>query len=75
MPELTFHKLTLPLVVPLHFSFGTGGIEEFRRTKISVEECLRHYLKISWPQFQKSDINLVIVHLFFFRGKLLKLPI
>jgi hypothetical protein len=34
------YKLNLPSVFPLHFPFGTGGIEEFRRTKVSVEECL-----------------------------------
>jgi hypothetical protein len=46
------YKLTLPTVFPLYFPFGTGGIEEFRRTKVSVEECLKYYLKISCPQFQ-----------------------
>ena len=59
------YKLTLPSVFPLHFPFGSGGIEEFRRTKVSVEEYLKHYLKISCPQFQKADIILVIGHMFF----------
>ncbi len=70
----TDYKLILPIVFPLYFPFGTGGIEEFRRTKVSVEECLKHYLKISCPQFLKADIILVIGHMFF-RKKVLKLPI
>ena len=59
------HKLTLPILFPLHFPFGTGGFEEVRRTHVSVEECLRHYLKISLPMFQHADIILVIAHMYF----------
>jgi hypothetical protein len=61
------YKLTLPSVFPLHSLFGADGIEEFRRTKVSVEKCFKHYLKISCPQFKKSDITLVIGHLFFWK--------
>jgi hypothetical protein len=43
------YKVTLPSIFPLHFPFGRGGIEEMRRTHVSVEECLKHYLKISLP--------------------------
>ena len=59
------YKLTLPAVFPLHFPFGTGGIEELRRCNVSVEECLKHYLKLSLPMFQHSDIILVISHMYF----------
>jgi len=61
-------KLTLPSLFPLHFPFGHGGIEEDRRTHVSTEECLKHYLKISLPRFQHADIILVISHMYF-RGK------
>jgi hypothetical protein len=40
------YKLTLPLLFPLHFLFGVGGLDEERRTHVSTEECLKHYLKI-----------------------------
>jgi hypothetical protein len=44
-------RLTLPSWFPLHFPFGHGGIEEDRRTHVSTEECLKHYLKTSLPRF------------------------
>jgi hypothetical protein len=59
--------LTLPLVFPTHFPFGSGGIEEERRTHVSIEECLKHYLNISLPMFQHSNIILVISHIYFRR--------
>jgi hypothetical protein len=59
------YKKTLPSIFPLHFPFGTGGIEEDRRTHVSVEECLKHYLNISLPMFQHPDIILVISHIYF----------
>jgi hypothetical protein len=61
------YKLTLPLVFPTHFPFGSGGIEEDRRTHVSIEECLKHYLNIALPMFQHSDIILVISHMYFRR--------
>ena len=59
------YKLTLALLFPLHFPFGVGGLEEERSTHVSTEECLKHYLKISLPMFQHSDIILVISHMYF----------
>jgi hypothetical protein len=61
------YKLTLPWVFPTHFPSGSGGIEEDRRTNVSIEECLKHYLNISLPMFQHSDIILVISHMYFRR--------
>jgi hypothetical protein len=45
-----YYKLTLSLVFPTHFPF---------------EECLKHYVNISLPMFQYSDIILVISHMYF----------
>jgi hypothetical protein len=67
------YRLTLPFLLPLHFPFGHGGIEEERRTHVSTEECLKHYLKISLPKFQHSDIILVISHMYF-RKKVFSQP-
>jgi hypothetical protein len=61
------YKLTLLLVFPTHFPFGVGGIEEDRRTHVSIDECLKYYLNISLPMFQYSDIILVISHIYFRR--------
>jgi hypothetical protein len=45
------YKLALPLLSPLHFPFVLGWIEEDRRTHVSIEECLKHYLKIYYQCF------------------------
>ena len=42
-------------VMPIQFPFGSGGPTLNRPTPISDEELLRHYLKLSLPQFKKSD--------------------
>jgi hypothetical protein len=57
--------VTLPSIFPIHFPFGTGRIEEDRRTHVSIEECLKHYLNISLPMFQHPDIILLISHMYF----------
>ncbi len=59
------YKIFLPQVFPLTFPFGVGGLEENRRTHVSVEECLKHYLNISLSMFQHSDIILLISHMYF----------
>ena len=42
-------------VMPIQFPFGSGGPTLNRPTPISDEDLLRHYLKLSLPQFKKSD--------------------
>jgi len=60
------YELSLPDVFPLHFPFGFGGVRDrSRQAKVSDIECLRHYLRLSLPQFQKADIILVIAHMVF----------
>ena len=58
-------ELTLPEVFPLYFPFGTGGIKEKRLNGVSEIECMRHYLRLSLPQFQKPDFILVLGHMLF----------
>jgi hypothetical protein len=58
-------ELTLPQVFPLYFSYGTGGIKETRKNKVSEQECMKHYLRLSLPQFQKPDFILVLGHMLF----------
>jgi hypothetical protein len=58
-------SLTLPSLFPLHFPFGHGGIEDDRKTHVSTEECLKHYLKNSLPRFKHADIILVISCIYF----------
>ena len=42
-------------VMPIQFPFGSRGPTLNRPTPISDEDLLRHYLKLSLPQFKKSD--------------------
>ena len=41
-------------VLPVQFPFGSGGPTAHRTTPISAEELLRHYLRLSLPQFKKE---------------------
>jgi hypothetical protein len=59
------YRITLPTLFPLHFPFRTGRIEEDRRNRVLVGECLKHFLRLSLPMFQRSDFILVIFHMYF----------
>lgn len=51
--------MKLESVFPTVFPFGSGGPTLERRNKISDEEIIRHYLKLSLPQFMESEFVLV----------------
>ena len=44
-------------VLPVQFPFGRGGPISNRETPISEEELLRHYLRLSLPQFRKKQFR------------------
>ena len=50
-------------VCPMQFPFGSGGPALKRRTPISDEEVLRHYLRLSLPQFMRSEFVLLANHM------------
>ena len=56
--------LTLPKIFPFYFPFGIGGIKEGRANQVSDIECMRHYLQLLLPQFQKSDFILVLCQMY-----------
>ena len=67
-PTLTLHGgeyarfrevMKLENVFPTAFPFGMGGPTQKRRNKISDEERIRHYLRLSLPQFMESEFVLV----------------
>jgi ASC-1-like (ASCH) protein len=43
---------------PHLFPFGRGGPNEARRTRVSVEACMEHYLRLSTGQFQGYEFAL-----------------
>ena len=49
-------------VMPVQFPFGSGGPKRTRKTPISEEELLCHYLRLSLPQFKKSDFIFLANH-------------
>ena len=57
-------ELPLESVLPFAFPYGLGGPKMDRRTKVSMEVCLRHYLRLSLSQFMRGDSILVINHMF-----------
>ena len=50
-------------VCPMQFPFGSGGPALKRRMPISDEEVLRHYLRLSLPQFMRSEFVLLANHM------------
>ncbi|KAL7493250.1 hypothetical protein ACHAWT_002306 [Skeletonema menzelii] len=54
-------ELLLENVFPAQFPFGRGGPKMKRRTKISEEACLQHFMKLSLPQFMRGDFILVVL--------------
>ena len=53
-------EILLENVRPIQFPFGHGGPYINRRNKISVEECFKHYLDLSPPQFMRPEFVLLI---------------
>ncbi len=56
--------LKLEWIFPVQFPFGVGGPKRKRPTKISEIECLKHYFRLSLPQFMRGDFILVVLHMF-----------
>ena len=54
----------LEWIFPTVFRFGVGGPKMKRSTQISEIECLKHYLRISLPQFMHGNFILVVLHMF-----------
>jgi len=51
-------------VLPFAFPYGLGGPKGPRRSRISEEECLRRYLRLSMRQFMTGDVALIIHQMF-----------
>ena len=58
------HKIPMHSMFPIQFPFGLGGLEMKRPTNISEEECLRHYMNLSLPQFHCQDFILVLLGMY-----------
>ena len=72
VPTLLFHggdfcsskDTPIEKIFPIQFPFGLGGVEQKRKTKVSAIECLRHYLRLSLPQFHRQDFILVVLGMY-----------
>jgi hypothetical protein len=59
-------QLSLSKLFPLYFPFGMGDMkDEDRANRVSEVEAMKHYLRLSLPQFQKPDFILVLGHILF----------
>jgi len=56
------HEADLEDILPLAFPFGTGGPTFKRRVKVSVEECIKNYMRLALQQFMRSDVIFVMQH-------------
>ena len=58
------HEILLHSMFSIQFPFGLGGLDMKRPPKISEEECLRHYMNLSLPQFHRQDFILVLLGMY-----------
>ena len=65
-PENYFSErdIPLPLLFPIQFPYGFGGVKDKRPVKVSEIECLKQYLRLSSPAFRRQDFVLVSCHIF-----------
>ena len=57
--KILFHSMFL-----IHFPFGLCGLDMKWPTKVSEEECIRHYIQLSLPQFHRQDFILVMLEIY-----------
>ena len=57
-------ELRLKFIFPIQFPFNIGGPKMKQPTQISKIQCLKHYLRLSLPQFMRGDFILVVLHMF-----------
>ena len=58
------HTTAFTDIFPVQFPFGHGDIFTERSPPVSKQECIKHYCKISLPQFRRDDFLLVAVHMY-----------
>ena len=58
------HTTAFTDIFPVQFPFGHGDIFTERSPSVSKQEYIRHYCKISLPQFRRDDFLLVAVHMY-----------
>ena len=56
------HNADLEDVLPLAFPFGSGGPTNKRKVKVSMEECIKRYMRTAMPQFMRSDVIFIMQH-------------
>ena len=62
---LKSHEINLEDAFPIQFPFGLGGPVPHikRKVPVSIEACLRHYMRLSLNQFMRPDFILVCYHI------------
>lgn len=58
------HNIPLHTMFPIQFPFGFGGLDMKRPTRVSHEECIKHYMNLSLPQFHRQDFILVLLGIY-----------
>lgn len=58
------HEADLEDILPLAFPFGTGGPKFKRRVNVSMDECIRCYMRTALPQFMRSEVIFIMQHAF-----------
>jgi YHS domain-containing protein len=51
-------------VLPFAFPYGSGGPKTKRRVNVSLDACIKRYFRTAMPQFMRSEVVLVLEHMF-----------
>jgi hypothetical protein len=58
------HEADLEDILPLAFPFRTGGPKFKRRVKVSIDECIKCYMRTALPQFMRNEVIFIMQHAF-----------
>ena len=58
-------ELMIECVLPFVFTYGIGGSNMNRQTKVSLGDCIQHHVRLLLPQFLKGDDICVLNHMSF----------
>ena len=57
-------EMQIENILPFAFPFGIGGPKMKRRVKVSLQQCIQHYFRLSLSQFMEGPTILVMNHIY-----------
>ena len=57
-------EMQIENILPFAFPFSIGGPKMKRRVKVSLQQCIQHYFRLSLSQFMEGPTILVMNHIY-----------